>query len=190
MIYLHFFHFFSLSDPHASKVLTSVKMKKGGTTTYICVLCNSQIVGQLAMKKHIKLVHKGLKVRCDICDYAAKTERYMARHRLAKHNLHTAGYKLLKCDREGCNFRTTDWSGLSIHIKSVHEEARPYPCGACDKTFKFRGSLQAHIDGVHMGMRKYRCDVCDKVFTSTFAVANHKTVAHPDGKMPEHMCDE
>ena len=41
-----------------------------------------------------------------------------------------------------------------------------------------------------MGMRKYRCDICDRVFTSTFAVANHKTVAHHDGALPDHMCDE
>ena len=34
------------------------------------------------------------------------------------------------------------------------------------------------------------CDICDKVFTSTFAVANHKTVAHHDGALPDHMCDE
>ena len=58
------------------------------------------------------------------------------------------------------------------------------------KSFKFRGSLQTHVDSVHMGMRKYRCDICDRVFTSTFAVANHKTVAHHDGALPDHMCDE
>ena len=60
--------------------------------------------GRNEMDKHTKEVHKGLKVRCDMCDYVAKGARYMARHRLAKHDLPTAGFKLLKCELEGCKF--------------------------------------------------------------------------------------
>ena len=179
-------------EGEAAKVLTTqlISDTKGGTATYVCAICSAHIVGKVEMDKHTRKVHNGLKVRCDICDYAAKNARYMARHRLAKHNLPTAGFKLLRCNKEDCNYRTTDYSTLSIHIKSVHDGERPFPCGACDKSFKFRGSLQAHMDGVHMGMKKYRCDLCERVFTSTFAVANHKTVAHHGGKLPEHMCDE
>ena len=89
------------------------------------------------MDKHTKEVHKGLKVRCDMCDYVAKGARYMARHRLAKHDLPTAGFKLLKCDIAGCKFRTTENTSLKIHHQAVHEGVRPFPCGACDKVISF-----------------------------------------------------
>ena len=109
--------------------------KSKGPATYICAICGEKVEGRNEMDKHTKEVHKGLKVRCDMCDYVAKGARYMARHRLAKHDLPTAGFKLLKCDIDGCKFRTTENTSLKIHHQAVHEGVRPFPCGACDKVF-------------------------------------------------------
>ena len=123
---------FSLG-PGAKVKTTRVIRKAKGPATYICAICGEKMEGRNEMDKHTKEVHKGLKVRCDMCDYVAKGARYMARHRLAKHDLPTAGFKLLKCEIEGCKFRTTENTSLKIHHQAVHEGVRPFPCGACDK---------------------------------------------------------
>merc|ERR1712038_583798 len=116
--------------PGAKVKTTRVIRKSKGPATYICAICGEKVEGRNEMDKHTKEVHKGLKVRCDMCDYVAKGARYMARHRLAKHDLPTAGFKLLKCEIEGCKFRTTENTSLKIHHQAVHEGVRPFPCGS------------------------------------------------------------
>ena len=121
--------------------------KSKGPATYICAICGEKVEGRNEMDKHTKEVHKGLKVRCDMCDYVAKGARYMARHRLAKHDLPTAGFKLLKCDIDGCKFRTTENTSLKIHHQAVHEGVRPFPCGACDKVLNH--FIHSHFEYFH-----------------------------------------
>ena len=76
--------------------------------------------------------------------------------------------------------------GLSLHIKSVHEENR-YPCDQCQYKAREKGHLKKHIQSVHMKV-KYSCDQCGKLLTEQGNLKRHIQSVHERMKYPCDQC--
>lgn len=59
----------------------------------------------------------------------------------------TGGSAVKQCPQ--CQARFTKTCKLMTHIKSVHENSRPYACAKCDDTFKRKDHLTRHVASKH-----------------------------------------
>ncbi|NWH82615.1 ZN672 protein, partial [Piaya cayana] len=52
---------------------------------------------------------------------------------------------------------------------------RPYPCGACAKSFKYLADLTVH-ERSHTGERPFPCPRCGKSFSNKSSLARHTRI--------------
>ena len=67
-----------------------------------------------------------------------------------------------KCDQ--CNGLFVNKTGLSTHIKLVHEKIRSVKCDICNRSLFTKFDLKVHITKVHNKSKMYKCDFCDQSF--------------------------
>ena len=63
-----------------------------------------------------------------------------------------------------CNKRFEKPYQLRNHIKSIHEDIKPYPCGQCEKAFSGANYLKKHVNIKHEGLKNYKCEECSNTF--------------------------
>lgn len=69
----------------------------------------------------------------------------------------------------------------SAHLKSVHQNDKPYSCPQCDRTFARRSDLRKHTI-VHTGVKPYTCNICFKSFSRNTNLSKHMRIH--SGKKP------
>ena len=79
-------------------------------------------------------------------------------------------------------------SGLSLHVKHVHNKVRPYKCRHCERTFGRKRDMQIHVQR-HKDTRPWVCETCGRSFKArTDLIAHART--HSDVKRYAcNMCD-
>lgn len=77
------------------------------------------------------------------------------------------------CHVCGRCFRTR--SGLSRHLKDVHEHVKNFKCEICFRKFANRRTLDDHRR-THTGERPFVCDLCGKSFKTKAALYSHKLI--------------
>ena len=77
---------------------------------------------------------------------------------------------------------------LKRHIKTVHENFRPYTCEECGKNFKLLQHLQEHIIAIHTLDRSYVCEECGFAFKLLQHLNDHIRVVHQNHR--PHVCEE
>ena len=68
------------------------------------------------------------------------------------------------CTADGCDKSFGSKSNLNAHIRTVHQNYKPFSCDECDKSFGRKSSLDIHIRTVHQSDKPFTCDECDKSF--------------------------
>ena len=56
-------------------------------------------------------------------------------------------------------------NGLNVHIKSVHEEKKPFKCDDCGAAFSRKSNLNRHIESVHERKKPFQCNICYASFS-------------------------
>ncbi|VUZ42883.1 unnamed protein product [Hymenolepis diminuta] len=75
-----------------------------------------------------------------------------------------------------------------MHISCVHEEAEPYACEICGKTFKQKYYLKEHISCVHEAI-SFKCSHCEKSLASKKSLNNHIARFH-NSEVKPFSCEE
>ncbi|KAK3754080.1 hypothetical protein RRG08_024157 [Elysia crispata] len=151
----------------------------------------------------------GLKFVCQKCDFSSSVFKDY-RHHMKKHP--ETDPRNFKCDKVGCNFKTTRSREFTAHKhqhmteeliciiceersytqdefelhRKKHEGQNPYFCTECDSRFKTKAQLLAHKPK-HQLEKPFVCAVCHAGFKWKHALKNHM-VTHSATK--DHLCDE
>ena len=78
-------------------------------------------------------------------------------------------------------------SNLKIHIRTVHEGERNFPCHICNKPFWHPWYHKRHIQSVHEKLKPIKCNVCGKSFSEASYLKTHKNMKKAC-KVPDDYC--
>jgi len=167
-----------------------IRNAKSGRKEYICAICNKHIKRKDYFARHIKKIHDGHTVKCDLCETTCKKPFHLAYHRMMRHDIETKGYTIYRCPvSSDCKFKTLNQSSMNKHVAIAHSEERTYGCEICGKMFKTELSVKKHVDQFHHKIRKFKCDICGHGFNSNAEAKKHKAIMHiEEGKKPDIMC--
>lgn len=87
-----------------------------------------------------------------------------------KSRTHTADSDRFTC--EICGRRFSAKGNLTAHVRTRHNEDRPYVCHVCGKAVKTKQALRVHSNS-HSGIKQFSCSICEMSFTSRASMASH-----------------
>ena len=178
---------------------------------YSCNQCRHSFACKEVLNTHIKSVHQK-RVRpfkCTSCDEAFTTKSLLSRHSKQclstlkqRESLSTTARRvfnlrgqtkeaqtmpklLLMCEACGQKFPTS--SSLTSHIKSNHENFKPYKCSDCQFSASNVASVCTHIKEVHKE-RPYKCTACDVTLSTIGSLTAHFKTNHKT--MNPHQCSQ
>ena len=108
-----------------------------------CELCPLLKFTSLSgLRVHVKAAHVMAIVKCDSCDYKARTKSNLKAHQKAIHE------KLKhRCDR--CSFETPYKGNLTVHKNAVHGELMRYKCEHCKYVSGTKVSVENQTRAIH-----------------------------------------
>ncbi|XP_044729120.1 zinc finger protein 184-like [Chrysoperla carnea] len=138
----------------------------------VCHICGAKAKYIL---KHLKTHNDTYDLKCDICGKQFRHNIALLRH-LSDHRREKSEVKP-QCGI--CHKTFYDRHTLRRHIKTVHQDTRPFKCTLCPKSFHDERILRIHMV-THTGERRYKCDVqgCSRTYTQSTPLAQHKLKCH------------
>ena len=115
-------------------------------TAYKCTQCERHFSDRGSIRRHVKIVHEGIRYPCDRCDYKATQQNHLQTHIKSVHD----GVKY-PCNTPLCNYMATQPGQLKLHIKSVHVKVTNPSCNQCNYKASKSSELKQHIKIVHGG---------------------------------------
>ena len=145
-----------------------------------CEFCDVTIKFKLDYKKHVDIVHRGIKeFECNLCEKAFTASHSLKKHVNISHARNsTSSTEEVLCDI--CNMKFTRKGSLTIHVTNKHI-IKLHQCKQCEKAFNRKNSLETHIKNVHKKVRRFECKICDKEFYYKKDCLRHEAL-HENGK--------
>lgn len=150
-----------------------------GEKPYECKECYAKFTAKETLNRHMR-THTGNKPHS--CKYCGKT--FIQLSQLRAHIFHHTGENGYTCDI--CRKAFNRKSRLDLHVKYVHEGAKPFECTECNKTFVRREDMSRHTV-LHSGLKAHKCPICDKTFAMKSSLKIH-LLTHT--KEPPRSCEE
>lgn len=150
-----------------------------GEKPYECKECYAKFTAKETLNRHMR-THTGNKPHS--CKYCGKT--FIQLSQLRAHIFHHTGENGYTCDI--CSKAFNRKTRLDLHVKYVHEGAKPFECTECNKTFVRREDMARHTV-LHSGLKAHKCPICDKSFAMKSSLKIH-LLTHT--KEPPRSCDE
>lgn len=167
----------------------------------LCKICGKQMSTITALKIHIRSVHEGTEVACEICDKLFTCKSSLIAHRKEQH-ASKKSFKCKSCDLifwkehqrakhekeahtnteivcEFCDSEFMSKKALSKHIKYVHESRDKLKCPICSSEISRAHSLTEHIKSIHDGCT-FECDRCCIFFSRKFNIRSHMEMYDSD----------
>ena len=126
-----------------------------------------------------KLLHAGVKLFCDRCDYSTLKSYHLKEH---TKNIHEPAY--VYCDE--CVFQTKRLGKLKTHKEQEHEGIL-FECNVCEYKAKSLSRMEDHKKGIHEG-NKYKCDQCEYTCVFKGPLLQHKQVNHDEVRYECNIC--
>ncbi|KAK8643178.1 hypothetical protein V6N13_012484 [Hibiscus sabdariffa] len=103
--------------------------------------CMKYFTNEQCLRAHVQSCHAY--INCHICG-AKQLKKNIKRH-LRSHESGGVASERIKCDFEGCPDTFSTKSNMRQHVKSVHEELRPYACSfGCGMSFSHKHVRDNH----------------------------------------------
>lgn len=143
-----------------------------GPNFQVCESCGDQLKGGAnSLRRHQCVCRTGdVSLRCPVCSKVLKSRSFKAH--MQYHKSQEQNRELLVCVY--CDNKPfTSAISLKRHML-IHENARPFQCKDCDKSFRQKSGLTVH-ERVHSGIR-YSC-MCGKLFITKSLLNRHQKIA-------------
>ena len=165
-----------------------------GKTRFPCKLCSKDFPLKSLLKRHIKIIHEGIKIPkkkhpCPQCGKSFSID-HLKTHIAAVHEgtLKRVYNYNHKCDVCGKGFVSP--SKLKMHKDTVHEGKKNWICSECGKAYAHKTVLKRHVETVHEGKEVPKetviCPQCGITFLKV-SLNHHINTVH-EGIKP-HKCD-
>ncbi|XP_010188712.1 PREDICTED: zinc finger protein 280D-like, partial [Mesitornis unicolor] len=118
---------------------------------------------------------------CKICELSFETEQVLLQH--MKDN-HKPGEMPYVC--QVCNYRSSAFSDVETHFRTVHENTKHLLCPFCLKVIKI-GAPYMHHYMRHQKKGIYRCTKCRLQFLTCKEKMDHKTQHHRTFRKPKQL---
>ena len=133
------------------------------------------------MKNHILAEHKGVRYKCNECNYEGKSREKLNAHMKRVHfGISANPYVVndgmgLKCDK--CDFRTNrGMYELNLHIQAEHDGIKHF-CLKCSFSSKRKDLVQRHMKQKHLGI-VFRCEQCSYTSSWKYSLQRHIAKSH------------
>ncbi len=155
---------------------------------HMCAECCKVFCDNFSLRRHVRLVHKGLKKH--VCGQCGKA--FGQKVNLMRHLRGTAHATTPKEREEAVASDALDDDLLSPHLTLVPEDGgtkkRRYECYECGNMFTRCDNLNHHVRTVHQGRNRRKCQECGLVFCDKFRLNLHVKIVHRRER--DHLCNE
>uniref|UniRef100_A0A8B9PSL7 C2H2-type domain-containing protein n=1 Tax=Apteryx owenii TaxID=8824 RepID=A0A8B9PSL7_APTOW len=148
-----------------------------------CQHCYRQFPTPFQLQCHIESTHTPYESStiCKICELSFETEQVLLQH--MKDN-HKPGEMPYVC--QVCNYRSSAFSDVEMHFRTVHENTKHLLCPFCLKVIKI-GAPYMHHYMRHQKKGIYRCTKCRLQFLTCKEKMDHKTQHHRTFRKPKQL---
>jgi len=182
------------------------------TKEHQCAICGKQFALSLQMRRHVKVVHEGLKNPFEKIKYLKKCDHCkekfnkpdMKKHLKTVHNIEMVYTKKTPVEKIKCQLceEIVFKSDMSRHRRIVHDITTDYKtqhllrapyvtrtCKYCEKEFSHLQSVEKHIKSVHKKIKDQKCGSCGKAFSHPEILRKHVRNVHEGlGKISCNFC--
>ncbi|NWZ02967.1 Z280D protein, partial [Loxia curvirostra] len=148
-----------------------------------CQHCYRQFPTPFQLQCHIESTHTPYESStiCKICELSFETEQVLLQH--MKDN-HKPGEMPYVC--QVCSYRSSAFSDVETHFRTVHENTKHLLCPFCLKVIKI-GAPYMHHYMRHQKKGVYRCTKCRLQFLTCKEKMDHKTQHHRTFRKPKQL---
>uniref|UniRef100_A0A8C8S1A8 C2H2-type domain-containing protein n=1 Tax=Pelusios castaneus TaxID=367368 RepID=A0A8C8S1A8_9SAUR len=148
-----------------------------------CQHCYRQFPTPFQLQCHIESTHTPYESStiCKICELSFETEQILLQH--MKDN-HKPGEMPYVC--QVCNYRSSAFSDVETHFRTVHENTKHLLCPFCLKVIKIGAPFMHHYMR-HQKKGIYRCTKCRLQFLTCKEKMDHKTQHHRTFRKPRQL---
>ncbi|NXQ24545.1 Z280D protein, partial [Alaudala cheleensis] len=148
-----------------------------------CQHCYRQFPTPFQLQCHIESTHTPYESStiCKICELSFDTEQVLLQH--MKDN-HKPGEMPYVC--QVCSYRSSSFSDVETHFRTVHENTKHLLCPFCLKVIKI-GTPYMHHYMKHQKKGIYRCAKCRLQFLTCKEKMDHKTQHHRTFRKPKQL---
>lgn len=148
-----------------------------------CQHCYRQYMTPFQLQCHIESAHSLIEssTNCRICELAFESEQVLLEH--MKDN-HKPGEMPYVC--QVCNYRSSFFSDVETHFRSVHENTKDLLCPFCLKVLRSGHMYMQHYMK-HQKKGIHRCGKCRLNFLTYKEKVEHKTHVHKTFRKPKAL---
>ena len=152
-------------------------------SNFVCQHCGYKISNKrrYMMRNHILSEHKGVRHKCNECNYEGKSREKLNAHMKRVHfSVNSNPYEVNvgtghQCDK--CDFRTgRGLYELNLHMQAEHEGIKHF-CAQCPFNSKRKDIVQRHMKQKHLGV-VFRCDLCSYTSSWKYSLQRHVARCH------------
>ncbi|XP_005814959.3 zinc finger protein 280D isoform X1 [Xiphophorus maculatus] len=148
-----------------------------------CHHCYRQYMTPFQLQCHIESAHSPIEssTNCKICELAFESEQVLLEHMKANHKPGEMPYVCQVCD-----YRSSFFSDLEAHFRSVHENTKDLLCPFCLKVLRTSHIYMQHYMK-HQKKGIHRCGKCRLHFLTYKEKAEHRTHVHKTFRKPKAL---
>lgn len=117
-----------------------------------CKFCKKTYARQHLLSNHVRISHPKADFTCSQCQKCFDNMKKLKAHE----HVHLPRESKFSSTCPYCDKKFTKSVNVQAHIRSVHQQQRPFLCNDCGKDFTTKGALKEH-QIIHSNEAPYQC---------------------------------